>query len=801
MSPADFQAGWGTGTGVVRGIWSFEGLGDASDAAEMAADLKLLEASGLLDASYYTAHNGDAVTAADDALGHYYLHGWRQGRRPNPYFDPLGYCRTYLAGGGEETEPLLHYARLGERAGNRPVPYFDPTWYRETYGIPVHISCLRHFLRYRHCGRFSPIADFDSSWYLTAYPDVAAAGMDPMEHYLLQGHKEFRNPSPRFDSRFYRLRYLRNEPGDNPLLHYLKHREQPGIYPCMPEGETNIPREVRFRTRPGPEFEEIRELPESAPRRAQVLAFYLPQYHAVPENDAWWGRGFTEWTNLGRGLPRFAGHYQPRTPRDLGHYRLEGTEILRRQAEMARRAGIFGFVFYFYWFNGRRLLERPLEALLADRSIDFPFCLMWANENWTRRWDGSDEEVLISQDYRSEDDAGLVESFARHFADPRYIRLQGRPLLMIYRPGLIHDARARIQRWRGMFRERCGDDPIFVMSQSFNDADPYVFGMDGAVEFPPHKLVAEATTINADLQYLDHEFSAQVYAYDDIAAQSACAPPAEFPLIRTVVPSWDNDARRQGSGLVIHDASPAKYQAWLERLVLRAQSERFFGAAIVCVNAWNEWTEGAYLEPDVHYGAAFLNATGRAVVGMPPPGASARLLLVGHDAFPAGAQLLLLHIGRYLTRVYGMQVHFLLLAGGALEDAYAEAGKLTVPADVEALERVLAELHAQGVRRAIVNSCAAAGLCERLAGMGIETTLLVHELPRLLGERRLLEVARQGAAAARQVVFAAGCVRDRFAEQVPFDRARGGDSAPGQLPGDQFLGARPRAAAPAVADR
>ena len=191
-------------------------------------------------------------------------------------------------------------------------------------------------------------------------------------------------------------------------------------------------------------------------RLARVLAFYLPQFHAIPENDRWWGRGFTEWTNVARGLPRFAGHYQPRIPRDLGHYRLQGTATLHEQIRLAQGAGIAGFIWYFYSFNGRRLLEAPLDAMLADPAADFPFCLMWANENWTRRWDGAETDVLIAQDYRPEDEAALLADFARCFKDKRYIRLQGRPLLMLYRARLVPDAAATFARWRRIFRAAHG---------------------------------------------------------------------------------------------------------------------------------------------------------------------------------------------------------------------------------------------------------------------------------------------------------------------------------------------------------
>ena len=399
--------------------------------------------------------------------------------------------------------------------------------------------------------------------------------------------------------------------------------------------------------------------------------------------------------------------------------------------------------------------------------------MVWANENWTRRWDGSEKDVLISQDYRPEDEPGLIATFARHFADRRYLRLRNRPLLMIYRPGLIPDAASSIARWRQLFREQHGEDPIFVMSQSFDDHDPTTFGMDGAAEFPPHKLVQGLALKNESLQYLDAEFTGHVYDYDTVVAKSLSGARPAFPLIKTVIPGWDNDARRQGTGLVVHGATPAKYQSWLERLIREAEEHPFFGTPMVCINAWNEWAEGAYLEPDIHYGSAFLNATGRAIAGLPALNSVGRLLLVGHDAFPAGAQQLLLHLGRRLARVHGIGVEFLLLGGGTLESTYADVAPLTVAKDEPTLERALGRLcHERGLRAAIVNTAAAARICPRLARHGVTCTLLVHELPQLIAEKKLLSGAREGAAAARHLVFAAPYVRDRFAELVPFDSGR-----------------------------
>ncbi len=367
----------------------------------------------------------------------------------------------------------------------------------------------------------------------------------------------------------------------------------------------------------GPDFEEFdasllqQEKSYANAQEPLLLAFYLPQFHPIAENDKFWGKGFTEWRQMPRGLPRYPGHYQPRIPRDLGFYDLMESDALKRQVALARAAGINAFAYYYYWFNTRRVLERPLDALLAS-DVDMPFLLIWANENWTRTWDGADTSVLLQQDYREDDEEALVNDLARHFSDRRYVRLQGRPLFIIYNPSHIPEPKVTIGRWRKLLSDRHGVDPLIFMAQTFGAQDPEPFGLDGAMEFPPHKLSDNLPGRPTPDAY-SSDFTGRVIDYDEFCEASLNEGEKPFPLIKTVVPSWDNDSRRPNRGLSLENASPKKYQQWLQALLERAIAKPLFGRPIVAINAWNEWAEGAYLEPDVYYGAANLNATARAV--------------------------------------------------------------------------------------------------------------------------------------------------------------------------------------------
>lgn len=534
----------------------------------------------LFDAHFYAQEAG--LAGQEDALAHYIAHGEAAGLKPNPIFDPIWYGERHAGG-------LLHYALEGEAAGDDPSPFFDVAWYRKTYAVE---RPLAHYLAHRF-GDFSPCPEFDAAFYRKTYPDVAKAGIDPFQHYMHFGYREFRKPRAGLNPRLFK---------GNPVAYQRAHPES-----LPPTPGHSVYDEVKRFTRRGAQFEDLAP-PLTAEAQVLALAFYLPQFHRVAENEAWWGEGYTEWTQLAKGQPRFAGHYQPRIPGMLGFYDLTNVAVLRQQAKMAQDAGIGAFVFYYYDFNGHRLLEKPLELWLATSDIALPFCLMWANENWTRRWDGLEEDILIAQDYEGNDIAG----FLRYFRDPRYVRLQGRPLLMIYRASLIPDTQATLARWRHIFAQE-GEEPLFIMAQTFEDRDPRALGFDGAIEFPPHKLTRGLSQVFDTLDIFDERFEADVFAYEDLVAASLREPVAEYPLIKTALPSWDNDARRQGQGLTVIGSTPEAYERWLGALITRARP--FYGQRMIAINAWNEWSEGAYLEPDVYFGAAYLNATRRALRG------------------------------------------------------------------------------------------------------------------------------------------------------------------------------------------
>ena len=348
--------------------------------------------------------------------------------------------------------------------------------------------------------------------------------------------------------------------------------------------------------------------------KVRLLAFYLPQFHPIPENDRWWGRGFTEWRNVTRGRPNFAGHYQPRLPADLGFYDLRLRETYVQQIELAEQYGIHGFCMYYYWFAGKRLLERPLERLLEDDTLRFPFCLTWANENWTRAWDGSEDDILIAQAHDDDDDIGVIRDLSRYFRHPHYIRIGGRPLFLVYRVDLFPDIRRTVEIWRDECR-RSGLGEIYLamvesFQQSRGDSSPVSFGFDASVEFPPHN---GGGAIAVPEPLLNQRYRGEVYDYKTTAQAYMRRRHPGHTGFRTVMPSWDSTARRQDTAEVFVGSTPGAYQAWLQWTIRETRRHNFGDERIVFINAWNEWAEANYLEPDVRWGHAYLEATKRAL--------------------------------------------------------------------------------------------------------------------------------------------------------------------------------------------
>lgn len=745
-------------------------LASAQYARDLADEYRIVALSGLFDEGYYVERYPDIAASGIDPLFHYLVAGEREGRSGSYYFDPPFYAG--LLGRKPETASVLcDYALNGGGSSVATSIHFDAHWYVGRYGSAGSVVPLADYMRQRRTR--SPNPFFDVVDYLERYPDVRDLP-DPYMHFAEWGGvREGRLASSSFDARYYKQRYLAGDASQNAFLHFLSIGRFQGFAPAPGGAEPTPATQVRENSQPGAFFEADALTATSGATDVKTFAFYLPQFHPIPENDAFWGTGFTEWRNLSRGQPRFAGHYQPRTPRDLGFYDLLQPEAIRRQVQLAATAGIFGFCFYFYWFNGRRVLEKPLDLFVEDETLSMPFCLMWANENWTRRWDGQEKDVLLRQDYDRATDKELFACFAEYFSSPRYYRIDGRPLLILYRPGIIPDAAGYVARLKSEVAASIGVEPLVFMTQAFGDEDPRLFGLDGAIEFPPHKVTSRAQDIANRQHVLDWSFSGQVFDYDEIAALSLADLPRDYPLAKTVLPMWDNDARKQGSGLCIHGSTPAKFQAWFSATCDIARQHRIGGDALVFVNAWNEWCEGTYLEPDLHHGWAYLNSVARALSAERPAVSDGRyrVLLVGHDAFPAGAQYLLLHIGRQLAD-FGCEVTYYLLDGGDMIDAYQKVGPVVLRSE-EPAEPFLRRIRAAGYDHALTNTAASGGVVPALKAGGFRVVSLVHELPALIRSYGLEDSCRAIAREADRVVFASSFVADQFYALTGGDPDRG----------------------------
>jgi lipopolysaccharide biosynthesis protein len=335
---------------------------------------------------------------------------------------------------------------------------------------------------------------------------------------------------------------------------------------------------------------------------ARIFAFYLPQFYPDRNNDQWWGPGFTEWTNVVRARPLFDGHYQPRLPADLGFCDLRVPEVRQEQAELAARHGVEGFCYWHYWFHGTRVLERPFDEVLASGEPEFPFCLSWANESWSRRWHGSGrpDEVLKEQTYSEADDVAHARWLMNAFADPRYMRINDRPLFLVYRPFELPEP----MRTTDTFRKECvraGLPEPYLLGINAHEPtkDTRPLGFDSTLNFEPQLSAVPGPT----------EPGLKIYDYT-IATQSMRNQPRDYPTHPCVLVSWDNTPRRGDNGIVFINSTPESFERGLRR-VAGTLSEHPPEERLLFVNAWNEWAEGNYLEPDLRYGLGWLEAVRR----------------------------------------------------------------------------------------------------------------------------------------------------------------------------------------------
>ncbi|WP_196871748.1 glycoside hydrolase family 99-like domain-containing protein [Sphingobium sp. JAI105] len=357
-----------------------------------------------------------------------------------------------------------------------------------------------------------------------------------------------------------------------------------------------------------------------AERQVKAVAFYLPQFHPIAENDKWWGKGFTEWTNVVRGKQLFRNHYQPRVPADLGYYDLRLEDTQAAQADLARQFGIHGFCYYYYWFNGKKLLNQPIEQMARSTRTDAGFCVCWANENWSRNWDGQNRHVLMKQDYSLESNIALMRELIPMMKDPRWIRYNGKPVMLVYRISIIPNWLETARIWRAECRA-AGLGEIHLCAVRFGleplQGQPQEHGLDSYVLFPPHE--APRKDLRGKVHDLHKDFGGEIFDYTAVVDGDIekYAGGYDWPVHRGAMLGWDNTARRLTDSRIFHGATPYGFRRWVKTIL--EQETRFNPGpeSLMFINAWNEWAEGTYLEPDQRWGTSNLEAFASGVQAVP----------------------------------------------------------------------------------------------------------------------------------------------------------------------------------------
>lgn len=344
----------------------------------------------------------------------------------------------------------------------------------------------------------------------------------------------------------------------------------------------------------------------------RIIAYYLPQYHPIPENDQWWGKNFTEWVNVRNAKPLFKDHQQPVIPGELGYYNLLDTKVQERQAQLAREAGVEGFCYWHYWFGGKQLLEQPLLQVLANGQPDFPFCIAWANESWyAKTWvdkKGESDRLLIEQTYSEQDDRAHFEAILPMLRDKRYIQVDGKPLLVIYRPLQLPDGKAWVDRWQQMAHE-AGLSGLYLVGHTLyrKEANAVLgIGFD-AVNIVPigdvkRNLRLALRHLPTLLRYLSGN-APLVYDYAEAMKTFDSKKIQREDVIPTLLPNWDHSPRSGVRALVLNKATPQAFRTHVQAVCKTIEGKK---NQLVMLKSWNEWSEGNYIEPDSRWNRQFL---------------------------------------------------------------------------------------------------------------------------------------------------------------------------------------------------
>ena len=504
-------------------------------------------------------------------------------------FFAAGYLEMYPEVSGSDMDPWHHYVLVGRKEGHDnglhpDKKLFFPAGYIEMYP-DVAKSCMDPWHHYvlvgkkegRDNGWHPSHEQFRSDDYLRRYPDVAKTGIDPWQHYVEYGKKEGRigmnmnSAFERYTNWIFDLHENKAEFVDNDGSVYIRQENDPKIF-----------------------------------------AYYLPQFHSIPINDENFGKGFTEWTNVARSTPLFDGHVQPRIPYDLGFYNLENVSVIERQVTLAKQYGIYGFCFYYYWFSGKKVLEKPLKLFLNSK-VDFKFHLMWANENWARLWDGGNREVILEQKF----DLSMADDFYRdllpYISDTRYEKINNKPVLAVYKPALfgLEVFKSFVAKLNELAVKDGFDGFYFLGTNYANFSEPEKYSLEGIIEFPPHGMRDLNRVTN--VEWFNYKRNVVLYDLHQWVEDQRYFKNRDYSVFKCCFPSWDNSPRKAYTGALIYLMQQNDFYKWLSGIIRWTKKYHSDTEQYVYINAWNEWGEGAFLEPDTRLGYRSLSTVRRAL--------------------------------------------------------------------------------------------------------------------------------------------------------------------------------------------